>query len=355
MTAALPSPPQFHIHRGSDEVEARSDTVRKRRQPAGDAGGVSVRIAPMLATAGDVTSLGDGWAFEFKFDGQRALATVDGWEVRLSSRNGSLISRTYPEIVEGLRAVLAGRSVVLDGEVVALGADGRPSFGLLQRRMQAMRPSAALRREVPAAFFIFDALAVGGESVTQRPYVERRALLKDLGISGGRLAVPPAFTTADGVDGAAMVEMSRLNGMEGVVGKRLTSRFRPGDRSPDWIKQPLRVAATVIVCGWIGTDSHLEALLLAAPHPRGELRYIGHVGTGFTMATRRDLLDDLLQLEQPGSPLSAAPPAWAGGARWVRPTLVGEVHYREFTGRLRHPSWRGIRPDMGPRDAHWPT
>lgn len=103
--------------------------------------------------------------------------------------------------------------------------------------------------------------------VTQQPYVERRALLEGLGLCGPRVAVSPAFTAADGVDGRAMLELARLNGQEGVVAKRLRSRYRPGERSPDWIKQPLRVVATVLVCGWVGTETRLEALLLAAPPP----------------------------------------------------------------------------------------
>ena len=192
--------------------------------------------------------------------------------------------------------------------------------------------------------------------VTQQPYVERRALLEGLGLCGPRVAVSPAFTAADGVDGRAMLELARLNGQEGVVAKRLRSRYRPGERSPDWIKQPLRVVATVLVCGWVGTETRLEALLLAAPppHPAGGLRYLGHVATGFTSAGRRDLLNQLVELEQGRHPLHSTPPSSTDGARWVRPDLVGEVHYREFTGRFRHASWRGLRVDLETADAVWP-
>lgn len=316
---------------------------------------VSVRVAPMLASGGDVSGVGAGWAYEFKFDGQRAMSVVDGRGVRLSSRNGSAISRTYPEIVDELRTALNGRRVVLDGEIVTLDADGLPSFGLLQRRMHAQRPSPALVREVRAAMFVFDVLALDGRDVTQRPYVERRALLEGLGLSGARLAVSPAFTATDGVDGAAMLELAGVNGQEGVVAKRLRSRYRPGERSVDWIKHPLRVVATVIVCGWIGTDTRLEALILGAPHPAGGLRYLGHVATGFTDKDRRDLLRQLVALEQPVHPFDTATPPHSGVEyRWCRPALVGEVHYREFTRRLRHPSWRGLRPDLDVSQAEWP-
>jgi len=283
------------------------------------------------------------------------MAVVDGRGVRLSSRNGSSITLTYPEISRGLREALGDRRVVLDGEVVALDGAGRPSFGLLQRRMHAQRPAAALVREVPAALFVFDVLAVDGEDVTQLPYVERRAVLEEMAIAGPRVAVPPAWTAADGVDGVAMLDLAAQQGMEGVVAKRLRSRYRPGERSPDWIKHPLRIPATLVVCGWIGTRARLEALLLAAPHPAGELRYVGHVGTGFLAISRRELLDRLGVLEVSSSPLLATPPHLTGeSVRWVRAELVGEVHYREFTGRLRHPSWRGLRQDIGVDEAQWP-
>ncbi|MGJ0121679.1 hypothetical protein ACQ7HM_20960 [Williamsia sp. MIQD14] len=169
------------------------------------------------------------------------------------------------------------------------------------------------------------------------------------------MAVSPAFTAAGGVDGAAMLELARLNGQEGVVAKRLLSRYRPGERSPDWIKQPLREVATVLVCGWVGSETRLEALLLAAPHPEGGVRYLGHVGTGFTAVERRDLLRLMVVRERSDHPLDTAPPHAAAGARWVQPDLVGEVHYREFTGRLRHASWRGLRTDVDTAAAQWPT
>lgn len=316
-----------------------------------------MRVAPMLATQGSVLLAGGGWAWEMKYDGQRALATVDGRGVRLSSRNGTTISRVYPEIVAELRELLGERRAILDGEIVALDRDGRPSFGLLQRRMPVQRPTRTLLRDVPAAFFIFDVLSIDQRTVIELPYVERRALLGDLDTTGSRtVRVPPAWTAADDVDGQTMLDLAAQHGLEGVVAKRLASRYRPGERSADWIKQPLRVNATVVVAGWIGTPERLESLLLAAVHPSGGLRYIGHVGTGFTRAARSDLLRQLGAIERPSHPFETPPPHWVSGdhVRWVHPVVLGDVHFREFTSRLRHASWRGLRPDAILADARWP-
>ena len=220
---------------------------------------------------------------------RRGLATVDSRGVRLSSRNGTTITRTYPDLVAGVRRVLGGRDAILDGEVVALDESGRPSFGLLQRRMHTQRAGAALVREVPARFFVFDVLSADGADVTGLPYTQRRALLDELVTADDPVVqVLPSWTAADGVDGRVMLELAAEHGLEGVVAKRLSSRYRPGERSPDWIKQPLRVSATVVVAGWIGAPGTMESLLLAAVHPSGGLRYIGHVGTGFTRAGRED-------------------------------------------------------------------
>ncbi|TSD92921.1 hypothetical protein FOS14_24140 [Skermania sp. ID1734] len=155
------------------------------------------------------------------------MATVDGRGVRLSSRNGTTITRTYPDLVAGIRRVLEGREAILDGEVVALDESGRPSFGLLQRRMHAQRAGAALVRMVPARYFVFDILASDGRDVTGLPYTERRALLNELVTPDDPVVqVPPSWTAADGVDGQVMLELAAEHGLEGVVAKRLSSRYR---------------------------------------------------------------------------------------------------------------------------------
>ena len=168
----------------------------------------------MLATPGSVL-LGDAWAFEFKYDGQRQISTVDGRGVRLSSRNGITITRTYPDLVAGIRRVLGGRDAILDGEVVALDESGSPSFGLLQRRMHTQRAGPALVREIPARFFVFDVLSADGRDVTGLPYTQRRTLLDDLVTPADPVVqVPPSWTAADGVDGQAMLELAREHGLD---------------------------------------------------------------------------------------------------------------------------------------------
>jgi len=190
---------------------------------------VSAQIRPMLASAGPLPS-GPGWGFEFKWDGVRAIAYVDE-RVRLVSRNDRDISASYPE----LQAVadLVEHPVVLDGEIVALDAAGRPSFGSLQSRMHVGHPSAELLRQVPVGYYVFDLLEDDGERLVRTRYVERRRRLEALGLTGGTtVQVPPSFA---GVDGADILEAARDNGFEGVVAKRLDSPYEPGRRSRHWL------------------------------------------------------------------------------------------------------------------------
>ncbi|GAB2632873.1 non-homologous end-joining DNA ligase [Prescottella soli] len=311
---------------------------------------------PMLATLGRPPA-GEGWAFEMKWDGQRIIASVAGGVCRLFSRNGIEATGAYPELVDPLVRLLAGRAAVLDGEVVALDADGRPSFSRLQHRMHVLRPTAALRRTTPVTYYVFDVLALEGDSTTSRGYLRRRELLDGLGLDAPEVRVPPHWV--DG-DGGRMLDLAREHRLEGIVAKRVDSIYRPGIRSPDWVKTPLRSNTEVIVVGWVpGTGSArggVGSLLLAARDDDARLVYIGHVGTGFTGATRRALLEKLEPLERPTSPLDAAPPARESrDARWVEPLLVGDVEYREYVGgSLRHPSWKGLRDDKSPDEVDLP-
>ncbi|WP_430334634.1 non-homologous end-joining DNA ligase [Rhodococcus sp. ACT016] len=311
---------------------------------------------PMLATLGRPPA-GDRWAFEMKWDGQRIIASVAAGACRLFSRNGIDASDTYPELGEPLVRLLAGREAVLDGEVVALDTDGRPSFSRLQHRMHVLRPTATLRRSTPVTFYVFDILALEGHSTTSETYLRRRELLGELGLDAPEVRVPPHWVD---VDGSRMLDLAREHHLEGVVAKRVDSPYRPGIRSPDWIKTPLRKNTEVVVAGWVpGTGTArggVGSLLLAAHDDDGRLVYIGHVGTGFTGASRRALLEKLEPLERPTSPLDAAPPARESrDARWVEPLLVGDVEYREYAGGgLRHPSWKGLRDDKSPGEVDLP-
>lgn len=201
----------------------------------------------MLATLGDVPT-GPGWAFEWKWDGQRAIAVGRGDQCRLFSRNGNDVTNSFPELAEALSGALHGREGVVDGEVVALDEGGRPSFARLQRRMHVQRPTAQLLAAAPVSYFVFDVLEVDGQSVTGLPYLERRVMLADLVQPGPRVQVPPHQTD---VDGRKMLDLAREHGLEGVVSKRVDSTYRPGRRSPAWLKTPLRNNTEAIVIGWV--------------------------------------------------------------------------------------------------------
>jgi bifunctional non-homologous end joining protein LigD len=313
-------------------------------------------LRPMLATAGEPPA-GAGWAFEFKWDGVRAVVAADGDRIQLTSRNGNDVTLGYPELAGvGLGA---GHRLLLDGELVALDPAGRPDFGLLQHRMHVRSPSPELQATVPVLLYLFDALEVDGESLLREPYDTRRERLLELGLDAvPGVEVPPSFT---GISGRQVLEVARAHRLEGVVGKRQRSRYEPGRRSAAWVKTPLLTTQEIVVGGWTpGTGrraSTLGALLLGAYDDDGRLHFLGHVGTGFTDAVLEDLLARLKPLQRPHSPYDDEVPAeYARRARWARPELVGEVNYRSMThdGRLRHAVWRGLRPDREPSEAVLP-
>ena len=312
----------------------------------------------MLASAGEPPS-GPGWAFEFKWDGVRAIAAIARDQVRLYSRIGNDITGGYPELA-ALSGLIEARRVLLDGEIVTLGAAGRPDFGLLQQRMHVRAPSPELVARVPISYYVFDVLDLDGQALLSQGYQQRRELLAtlDLGSGAPLIRVPPNYTD---IDGRQLLEVARQHGLEGVVGKRLRSRYEPGRRSPAWIKTALFHSQEVVVGGWTAGQGNragtLGALLLGAYDAHGRLRYLGDVGTGFTERMLDDLMVELVALEQPGSPFDEPVPRdHARRARWVGPELVGEVEYRAVTAdrRLRHTAWRGLRTDKDPAQVTFP-
>ncbi|GGO82412.1 non-homologous end-joining DNA ligase [Nonomuraea cavernae] len=309
---------------------------------------------PMLAQLGSLppAAQDDAWSTEMKWDGVRALAYVEAGAVRLVSRTGRDMTASYPELCPMAGAV-DGHDVVLDGEIIAFDDAGRPSFGTLAPRMQQRNPLkvAQLVRAVPVTYMIFDVLHVDDRSVVRLPYDERRELLERLVTPGFRWQTPVAFRGGS----RAALAASRELGLEGVVVKRRTSPYRPGRRSPEWTKVKNVSHREVVIGGWKpGTGrrgGRIGSLLLGAHDPAGRLLYVGHVGTGFTDAMLADLRERLAPLERPDSPFTEpVPREYARDAHWVEPRLVGEVRYAEVTadGRLRHPSWRGLRPDKEP-------
>jgi bifunctional non-homologous end joining protein LigD len=309
-------------------------------------------LRPMLATPGALPSDDDNWAYEVKWDGVRALLAVEGGRLTVTSRNGNDVTASYPEL-RGLGLQLGARQVLLDGEVVAFNPEGRTDFGMLQARMHVGKPSAALLRSTPVQFLAFDLLHHEGRSLLRQPYDERREALEALGLGGEHWQVPPAFRGG----GAAVLEATKAQGLEGIVAKRRDAPYQPGRRSDSWLKVKHIRRTSAVIAGWKpgegGRTGRIGSLLLGVQGPSG-LEYAGHVGTGFTGATLKKLGDLLEPLRRDDSPFATAVPReFAKSALWVDPELVAEVDYTEWTkdGRLRHPSYKGLRDDYDPKDV----
>jgi len=313
-------------------------------------------VRPMLAVAGALPDDDEGWAYEFKWDGVRAVAYVDGGRLRLLSRNDRDVTASYPEL-RSMGAALGSRQVVVDGEIVAL-RDGRPSFEALQARMHVTddRKARRLAAEVPVAYMVFDLLYADGVATVDLAYDERRHLLEDLQLTGPNWATPPS----NAGPGAAVLAAAEAGGLEGLVAKRRDAPYRPGRRDGTWVKVKHERVQEVVIGGWApgraGRADAIGALVLGLPAQgrRGRLVYVGRVGSGFSQAELADMRRRLERLEREDSPfvdeLSVADRA---GVHWVAPRLVGEVRYTEWTrtGRLRHPTWRGLRPDKRPAEV----
>lgn len=293
------------------------------------------------------------WAFEMKWDGVRAIVYAEDGEVTALSRNDNDITISYPELSE-LRGALSGLDAVLDGELVAFDASGRPSFGTLQQRMHVADSAAAhrLAGQTPVVYVVFDLLRLQGRSLLHEPYASRRELLEHLELQGGSFQTAPVFYDhAEDVWQASLVQ-----GMEGVLAKRRDSTYEPGRRSQSWRKVKHIQDQEVVIGGWRPGAGRREAmigsLMLGLPEADG-LRYAGQVGTGFTDAMLVDLARQLAPLARESSPFATGlPTVVRRDAHWVEPQLVGEVAFAEWTsdGVLRQASWRGLRSDKVPAD-----
>jgi len=308
-------------------------------------------IRPMLVSLRhELPEDEDRYGWELKWDGLRAIAYVSEGKVRLVSRNDKDMAASYPEL--GVLTERVRTPAILDGEIVALRA-GRPNFGLLQSRMHVQQPDDKLIRAAPVQYYVFDLLHQGQESLLEQPYAERRARLEALGLDADPVHTPPWHR-----GGAAQVLADSIaKGLEGVVGKPLTSTYHPGQRR-DWIKVKNVRQQEVIVGGWkpgAGRRAGMIGSLLLGVYEDGKLRYVGHVGTGFTRDMLAELMRELTPLGRDTSPFDTPVPAeHVRDARWVEPRLVGEVSFAEWTtdGILRQPSWRGLRIDKDPSEVH---
>ncbi|MFI2366383.1 ATP-dependent DNA ligase [Promicromonospora sp. NPDC019610] len=367
LTKAQPDGSPAPVSAGHLSPSAPPSPQKPSTQREAEAGG---RRRAMLATAaapGDLTRP-DDWAFEMKWDGFRALAHVQDPEtLRLVSRSGQDLTVTFPELAALAGQVDAARlPVVLDGEIVALDRAGRPDFRRLQHRanLHKERDVARARAQVQVDLMLFDVLVADGDDVTARPYTERRELLESLVTPSAPIHLPPAF---DG-DLEAALRTSRTLRLEGVVAKRRTSTYA-GRRSREWLKIKHQAMQEVVIVGWRpgrADSSVMGSLLMAVPEATPDtggdavLRYVGRVGTGFSERERREITTRLRGMERKTPGVSGVPAEDASDARWVTPSLVGEVTYADWAEgpdgasgerRMRHSVWRGWRPEKSPADV----
>ncbi|MEN3313960.1 MAG: bifunctional non-ous end joining protein LigD [Acidimicrobiaceae bacterium] len=317
-------------------------------------------IAPMLTGSIGTPENHEGWLFEPKWDGVRAVARVWGGRVSISSRLGNDVTAGYPELAE-LGAALGDRAVVLDGEIITFDENGRPSFERLQRRMHVRRPAPALVADVPALFVVFDVLWLDGQYVTDEAFVDRRRRLEELALTG------PSWQTSPLLPDAAddeLVAACRNVGLEGYMGKQASSIYAIGKRSKAWTKVKCVGRREFVVGGWSegggGRSGQIGSLAIGwvdpdAPVPPGHpfaLRYVGQVGSGLSDLLLQKLSAQFEELATETSPFANTPGA---PLHYVRPTVVVEVMFNEVTvaGVLRQPSLKGLRDDVDPATVGW--
>lgn len=320
-------------------------------------------IAPMLASPAEAPPRGEGWAFEIKWDGVRAISYLDHGDVHAYSRRDNELTASFPELKE-FAARFGDHTAVIDGELVALApGTGHQTFSAIQQRLHLADPVQITRRAriVPVTYVIFDLLQYDGRSLLDLSYDDRRRELAALPIFAEQPRVGVVARMAESfcdVDGEDVLAAARESGLEGIVAKQRLSPYRPGRRTGEWLKIKIGRTQEAVIGGWTegkgGRTNDFGALLLGIPDGEGRLVYAGKVGTGFSDAVRKDLLARLAPLEMSASPFSEPlGPYESAGAHYVQPQLVGEVRYGEWTpdGRLRHPTWRGLRADKSPSDV----
>jgi len=320
------------------------------------------RIVPMLAKSTPLPTPDDAYAYEIKWDGIRAIVYCDLGRITIQSRNLLDLTYQYPEL-HPLCKQLRARRVVLDGEIVALNNKGVPSFELLQNRMHLAPGLVTSRaRMIPATLMIFDLLYCDGKSLTALPYVQRRSALEALQLSGPCWQTPSYHVG----DGAALLQLTRDQGFEGVIAKKLDSRYEPGQRTGAWRKIKNTFRQECIIAGWLPGEGwrmgRIGSLLtgyydISPQEARRERRpqklvFSGKVGTGFNESTLKKLLDLLKPLQRESNPFEVDPPRYRN-AIYAEPKLVADFEFTEWTRQhiMRHPSFKGLRIDKDPRDV----
>ncbi|HEX4747583.1 MAG TPA: DNA ligase D [Gaiellaceae bacterium] len=304
-------------------------------------GGPAVRYRPMLATSTEALPRGEGWVYEPKWDGYRAIVRVSGGDVTLTSRNGNDLTERFKDVARAVPAAVRSSDAVLDGEICALDASGRSRFSLLQEGAGTY------------ALVLFDLLELESESLVGSPLSERRRQLEELVAPSAGVLVSPQFD-----DGAALLVAAREQELEGVVAKQLGSTYKPGRRALEWQKLKLRQTQDVVVAGYTrgqGRRAGFGALVVGV-WDEGALRWAGNVGTGFSDAEIERLCALLAPIERPDSPFATTPKmprVRRSDIRWVEPRFVAEVEFAEWTheGRLRAPSYVRLREDLAATDV----
>lgn len=326
-------------------------TASAERQSRSRGAAVPRTLTPMLASTRTLADVGDGWVFEPKWDGWRALVTVDGDDVRLQSRSGQSLIDGFAELLAPIRQAVTAERATLDGELVA-GAGGG-DFSSLQGRLGDPRARGRARdrrqevdRGEPVTLVLFDALEVDGRSLLRKPLAQRREELERVVVASQHVAITEQLTGR----ASAIVEASQRLGIEGLVAKRLSSTYQPGVRSDDWRKVVHVRTHEVAVVGWLPGEGSLGrtfgSLVLAAPSASGSLRYAGRVGTGFSARDRAAIRERLPDRSRASRAVDDVPADVAARMTWMR-AAVGEVRFTSVTesGAFRQPVWRGLRPD----------
>ena len=358
---AEPGDPDGLVERFQDSVVSGRSTddpeLQQETSDESETGRAPVDTRPMLAQPSDSLPAGEAWCFELKIDGIRAICWAGpAVALRIYSRRGHRLESAFPEIADKLELLAhrVGKDFVLDSEIVAATADGAPSFEDLQPRFNLREPKEITHwaRVRPAEIHAFDLLWLDGESLCDQPLSERKDKLRVLMKSAGHGF---HYVPHDVASGGAVQERARREGWEGVMAKRLKSRYRSGERTPNWLKVKELASQEFVICGWTepqGGRHGFGALVLGyydSPDGDGQLLPAGRVGSGFSDTDLQRILEMLKGLGQEASPFAAVPEDLAD-SHWVRPELVAQVKYLEWTreGRLRQPVFLGLRTDVNP-------